>query len=426
MKKIVFILLMIYTGMGYGWCDINMDDNNTHETHKKAKLTKADRERISQTKKLLDQARTNIKKGSNLESTEKQLRDLLNDTVNHRQMQARVLLCEAIAKQYEIGNEKLFLKEKYDTAALFTIAQRMFIAYNELDSVDAIPDQRGIAQLRYRKNNASLLAPFHKNLYSGGIFFLNHKKYSEAWSIIDTYLSAYQWPLFSSEKLNKDAIVISHAAYVSLISAYLNNDYGKALKYEKESLTYSPKRENIIECISDIYLQKNEDAKYEEYLRMGVKEYPESSYFFPHLIDYYSNNGMSDKAMRVVDELIDKDTVNILYMSVKQLLLLNKGRYDECIDLGDKILSMSDSVADAYYNIALAIYNKALLIEDNNSIKPREKKKQMNILYKKCCPYIEKYRAMKPEEKEKWLPILYAIYLNLNMGKEFDEILRIK
>ena len=31
-----------------------------------------------------------------------------------------------------------------------------------------------------------------------------------------------------------------------------------------------------------------------------------------------------------------------------------------------------------------------------------------------------------PESKEKWLSPLYTIYLNLNMGKEFDAIDKIK
>jgi len=35
---------------------------------------------------------------------------------------------------------------------------------------------------------------------------------------------------------------------------------------------------------------------------------------------------------------------------------------------------------------------------------------------------MEKYRKLAPAEKKKWAPALYRIYLNLNMGKQFDEI----
>ena len=39
---------------------------------------------------------------------------------------------------------------------------------------------------------------------------------------------------------------------------------------------------------------------------------------------------------------------------------------------------------------------------------------------------MEKYRTLVPEAKSKWLAPLYTIYLNLNMGKEFDEIDKIR
>ena len=39
---------------------------------------------------------------------------------------------------------------------------------------------------------------------------------------------------------------------------------------------------------------------------------------------------------------------------------------------------------------------------------------------------MEKYRELEPTVKSKWLAPLYTIYLNLNMGKEFDEIDKIR
>ena len=38
---------------------------------------------------------------------------------------------------------------------------------------------------------------------------------------------------------------------------------------------------------------------------------------------------------------------------------------------------------------------------------------------------MERYRQLAPDQKQKWAPVLYTIYLNLNMGKEFDEIDRL-
>ena len=35
---------------------------------------------------------------------------------------------------------------------------------------------------------------------------------------------------------------------------------------------------------------------------------------------------------------------------------------------------------------------------------------------------MERYRKLAPAQQQKWAPALYKIYLNLNMGKQFDEI----
>ena len=43
-------------------------------------------------------------------------------------------------------------------------------------------------------------------------------------------------------------------------------------------------------------------------------------------------------------------------------------------------------------------------------------------LYKKALPYLQRYRALAPGAQDKWALPLYTIYLNLNMGREFEEI----
>ena len=116
------------------------------------------------------------------------------------------------------------------------------------------------------------------------------------------------------------------------------------------------------------------------------------------------------------------DTANILLRVTHQTLLLNLTRYEECINEGMVLLSQNDSIAEVYYNIALAYYNKALEKESNTMLSSAERTKKANALYRKCRPYMEKYRALAPDQKDKWRPVLYTIYLNLNLGKEFSEI----
>jgi len=43
-------------------------------------------------------------------------------------------------------------------------------------------------------------------------------------------------------------------------------------------------------------------------------------------------------------------------------------------------------------------------------------------MYSKARPYMERYRQLMPDDRKRWAPALYRIYLNLNLGKQFEEI----
>ena len=95
-------------------------------------------------------------------------------------------------------------------------------------------------------------------------------------------------------------------------------------------------------------------------------------------------------------------------------------RYNECIDVSKLLIEKDPKQAHAYFNIATAYLNQALDIEKKNE--PRLYKKQLTDLYSAARPYMEKYRTLAPSDKQRWAPALYRIYLNLNLGKQFDEI----
>ena len=71
-----------------------------------------------------------------------------------------------------------------------------------------------------------------------------------------------------------------------------------------------------------------------------------------------------------------------------------------------------------YLNAGLAYFNQGIQLD-----KYRNRHSQkIRQLYSEAKPYLERYRLLKPGDVNKWSLPLYTIYLNLNLGKEFDEI----
>lgn len=121
------------------------------------------------TEKQISTAKENVKKGSNLENAEQTMCTLLKDSANRNNTKIWSVLFDALKKQYEQANEKIYLKQQYDTANLFNIASRMYQQMEAFDSIDAMPDEKGRVKLTMRKVNADFLNRLRPNLFSGGI-----------------------------------------------------------------------------------------------------------------------------------------------------------------------------------------------------------------------------------------------------------------
>ena len=370
-------------------------------------------------KKEIAQAQTYLKSGTNLDKAEVSMRTLLKDSDNRQNMKIWLVLTEAIKKQYEQGNEKLYLKQAYDTTALFLTGHKMFLAYEAMDSVDALPDKKGRVRPKFRKKNMDFLVPFRKNLYSGGLFFVAKQKFAEAFSMFDAYIDCSKQPLFSQMKFSATEPIALSASYLATYCGVRLHDNRIAEKYSATALLCKDGRENTMRFLADIYNEEKRSDEYREILKNGVEEYPKSEYFFTRLVDYYNSCNLQDSALAVADKAIEKDSTNTLFLYAKGNTLLNIGEYEKCIDICDRILAINDSVADAYYTAGVAYLNLAF---EAQKMGGKGSKSRAKDAYSKALPYMEHYRQLAPDQKDRWASALYNIYLNLNMGKKFEEI----
>lgn len=370
-------------------------------------------------KKEISQAQTIVKSGKNLAQAEQQMRKLLKDSINQKNIKVWVILTEAVRGQYLAGNERMYLRQQQDTAALFKLALKMFGDYQSLDSVDALPDKKGRVHLKYRNSNSAFLNIYRPNLYNGGVYFLRKQNYKEAFSMIDAFLDCQRQPLFENYHYERDTLNRT-AAFWTVLCGYQTGDHEMALKYKDLALQDTLHLESCFQYLAEIYKQQGDKPNYEWSLVKGFECNPSSSYFFPRLIDYYNTSNQTERAMTIVNDALQTNDSSELFLFAKSNLLLNQGDYDECIAICDTLIARNDTLADAYYNAGVAYVNKAFLLEKGKvDVKQRREIRQ---LYQKALPYMERYRALAPQEKDKWAAALYNIYLKLNMGKQFEEI----
>lgn len=372
-------------------------------------------------KKEIQTARDQVKAGKDLDKAQTSMEKLLADSAHRGNKKIWVALYDAVRKQYDQGNEKLYLKQKYDTVKLFTITRRLFEVADGLDSIEAIPDKKGRLEFEYRKSHAEFLSLIRPNLYNGGAWFIRRKDYAEAYRFFDQYIACASKPMFRDYQFQQNDKRLPTAAYWAVYCGYKMNDAKATLHHSYEALKDTLHYDYMLQYLAETYKLEKDTARYVQTLREGFMHSPEFPFFFPRLVEFYAQEERLDSAMAIVDRALAANPKSELYLYTKSTILLSLGKNKESLAISEQLLQNNDSLVDAYYNAGLAYFNMAVALDKNTQIS-RKKHSEISAYYQKALPYLEKYRKMAPKEKAKWALPLYTIYLNLNKGAEFDEI----
>ncbi len=375
---------------------------------------------MAQKKEILA-AKDIIKSGKKLEDAQKSMEKLLQDSTNRGNKKIWKVLYDAVLKQYEQGNEKLYLKEKYDTVNLFSLTKKLFEVAESLDSVDALPDKKGRVSLEFRKENAAHLNQIRPNLYNGGAWFVRKQKYEDAYQYFDKYIECSSDPLFGAYDYAQRDKHLASAAYWAVYCGYKMQNPQATLHHAYEALKDTAHYDYMLQYLAETYKLEKDTARYEQTLREGFRHSPKFPFFFPRLVEFYSEQNKLDSAMNVVDKALTVDPENETYLFTKSTVLLNLGKNQECYEICKQLIARNDSLEEAYYNAGLSNFNMG--VERSKSAQANKKAhNEVLAYYKEAKPYLEKYRSFLPDALDKWGLPLYTIYLNLNMGKEFDEV----
>ena len=372
-------------------------------------------------KKELNQARSYIKSGKekDLENAEKLMTDLLKDQKNKDNKKIYLTWFDAVRGLYAQANERMYLKQKQDTATFFKLNQRMFTILETLDSLDMRPDAKGKINIEYRQKHAELLNTYRPNLFSAGTFHLRKGEFKQAYDYFEFYIDCARQPLFTEQDYAQNDKRMPEAAYWATYCSYRLQDAVLTLRHRKLALRDSSKISFTYQYMAEARRWLNDQELYLKTLEAGFRQNPTFSYFFPRLIDAYSQKKQYDKALTITDSVLTVCDSCELYLFAKSTILYRLQRYGECIKVSDQVIAINPNQAEAYFNAGTAYLNIALKLDE------RKDKKQLRQLYQKARPYMERYRQLMPAEKDKWGPALYRIYLNLNMGKQFDEVDRL-
>ena len=385
-------------------------------------------------KTVLSEAKTALKNGKNQAAAEKKLLDIVNrEDINMNQRAEIYFYAQELERSLnDAENMKFYLKQSYDTVKYFSTILNMYKYLLLCDSIERMPNEKGVLKYKYRNKSREILKSYRTNLLNGGKFLLKRNKYAEAFPYFDMYIESSKEPIFQYITSITNDTILSRTAYWATVSAYNANDAKNALKHIDRAMELSDEslmpslQEYKVRCYEALGL-KDERLNC---LFEGTKAFPEHDYFYLNLMDEFSNNKSYDEGIELCDTMLSRVGDRAIYWYGKSQMYLGKLDYDSCIVVSNEALRCDSLMTDAYYNKGISYLNKAVEFGKTacNDIRNPKCKKDREILmglYREAKEPMEQVRRLAPEDSKRWASPLYRIYLNLNMGKDFAEMEKI-
>lgn len=376
---------------------------------------------------ILKEAKEAIKNGSNLEQTETKLMEAVRNEDNVYKILDYYYYAALINRKInDMENEKLYLKQAYDTAKFFNSISSVFRHMERYDSVaDSLSSAKKMR--KYKEKARKLLEPYTSNLLNGGKFFYMKKDYARAYDFFDCYLMADERNFLKHKRRVDPDSMARRVARWATSCAYRLQDPKKVLAHSELALQDSAVRHFIYEYQSKAYLALGDTANWLASLKGGLMHDPDYSYFFASLSDYLNATHRYQEALHLADTMLSFRPQNTFFWYAKSLVLMNLKRYEESISAADSAIAHDSIYMYAYYNKGLAFCNLAVEMSDSAaahiaSDDYQDLRQKSVAYYAQALRPMEIVRVLAPKDTMRWAPPLYRIYLNLNMGSQFANI----
>lgn len=325
----------------------------------------------------------------------------------------------------DIENEKIYLKQSYDTVSFYNTTLGIFTYTLKSDSCERLKNDDAAA--KYRRANFQRLERHYSNLNSAARFFYKRGRYKETMQFLRMYLD-YPHTFLGATVGIPETQRHRNNACIYLHCAYELKDYKEVERYRDLALRDTSNLKFTYECLVNTAEAEADSVAFVHWLKQGLQHFPDYQPFFARLTDYLTEHQEFDLVLQLSNAMLERDSNEVCYRMAQAMALLNLKQYDEAIAAAQKTLALDSTLVEMHYGIGLAYIEKAEQVQlpDNAYSKSYKSAKQkQRDFYAAAESHLETYREAKPESASRWAPLLYKVYLNLNRGTKFAEIERI-
>lgn len=377
--------------------------------------------------KELKPLRSYIKSGKTTEALREAER-LSQDSTWRNDPQVHALAFQAHRLAYNAQNEKMYLGQKADTAALFAAVRGMYTSAGRCERIERMQLDSLKRKPRHRATHAAVLHEMFPNLLAAATYCYQHGQFIEAeeaaYLLLRTADDSIFWDKQSSPELTPLQRQLTSLIHVQ--GNYQAQQYNRMFTHAAEALRYKPARAEVLEELAVARLAMGDTAAYRDTLVHAIREYPTRVSLFSRLDQYYGDRQMYVTLLNLSHEVLAADSSRMDVRQAEAYALYRLGRNDELVEAAQGILHRApdDPRANFYLGSVMIERAKSVPVPLRRSTSENYRKlvAQRRDWYSRALQPMEKYREACPDKVAFWAPALYDIYLNLNMGSEFEKI----
>lgn len=341
------------------------------------------------------------------------------------------LAFQSYQKVYTIQNEKMYLKAKADTAAYFAAVRGMFATAKDCEKMEVLRQQTKGSKPSYRSSHSSVLRDLFPNLLVASTYCYKSGEFREAEEAAYLLLRISDYTDFWGGTQKVPQLTSLQRQLASLIHVqgnYQMKEYRRMFEYADTALLYQPARAELLDELSIAHLSLGDTVRYLVTLKQGMDEFPERDVFYDRQARYMIEHQQYDELISLSRQMLETMPERIDILNQLAYALYATGQTAELLPVAERIIRITPDDARANYYLFNYYMSKAKQI----NVPPlrRDPQYQSRIAerqkwYEAARQPLERYRQACPDDSKTWAPLLYEVYLNLNMGPEFEEISRV-
>lgn len=257
------------------------------------------------------------------------------------------------------------------------------------------------------------------DLYAQGSTFFAEKNYERALKSFETQIKITESDKFVGP-------VDTGMYYNAGLAAVNSGKAADAIKFfdkcvEMKYLGVTPYLQ-LTEC----YQIMGDTAKAESLLTSLSSKFPDDKNVILNIIDFYIKAGKNPEAQKYIKDAKVSDPDNSALYFASGIIYLNENKYDEAIVELTRSTELKGDVYDTQYGLGASYINKAydMNLKANEIMdvkKYNEAVEQINIVYAKALPYMEKALELKPNDVYS-MRSLKELYYKLKQTDKYNAI----